>query len=253
MRRKMPLLLAAFLTCMAGFVDAVGYLSLDHVYTANMSGNTVAIGIYGASRQWEELLRRLWPVATYFFGLLFCRLLIAYGAQKRIRRIATPAFLFEMGLLLPVSLFALPVNGNAAGLSATYVGMLAVAMGIQNAALTHFSTLTVHTGFVTGTLLKCAENTAKYLTWAWEQILHKQPLNEVIRASGRQEAFQKSAWLGLIWIAYVIGACCGALGDYVFSLRSLLAPVICLVGISALDLRRPLAGREEQEQSRLSA
>jgi uncharacterized membrane protein YoaK (UPF0700 family) len=239
---------------MAGFVDAVGYLSLGHIYTANMSGNSIAVGIHAASQEWGELLQRSWPVATYFVGLLFCRLLIAYGARKRIRRIATPALFFEIGLLLPVCLAAVPGKRTSIELSTTYVGLLAIAMGIQNAALTHFSTLTVHTGFVTGTLLRCAENTAKYLTWVWDQARRRQqPLMAVIRRSGRQEAFQKSVWLSLVWIAYVIGACCGALGDYIFTLRSLWVPIVCLLGIAALDLRRPLAGREEQEQSALSA
>jgi len=253
MHGKTPPLLAVFITWMAGFVDAVGYLSLGHIYTANMSGNSIAVGIHAASRQWGELLQRIWPVATYFIGLLFCRLLIAYGARKQIRRIATPALLFEIGLLLPVCFVAVPAKGTAAELSAVYVGLLAVAMGIQNAALTHFSTLTVHTGFVTGTLLKCAETTAKYLTWLSDQVRRRdQPLHALIRRSVREEAFQNSLWLGLVWIGYVIGACSGALGDGIFRLRSLWVPIGCLLSIAALDLRRPLAGREEQEQSRLS-
>ena len=250
MHGKTPLLLAAFLTWIAGFVDAVGYISLGHVYTANMSGNTVAIGIHAVSREWPALLERIWPVLTYFGGLLFCRLLIAYGARQRIRRIATPALLIEIGLLVPVCLISGPVKGTAAELSVAYIGLLAVAMGIQNAALTHFSTLTVHTGFVTGTLLKCAENMAKYIDWAWDQVRRKeQPLSKVFRGSTRQKAFRMSAWLGLIWLAYVIGACCGAFGDHIFSFRSLVVPIICLAGVSAVDLNRPLAVREEQQQS----
>ncbi len=250
MHGKAPILLAVFLTWIAGFVDAVGYISLGHIYTANMSGNSVAVGIHAVSREWAGLLERIWPVVTYFGGLLFCRLLITYGARKRIRRIATPALLIEIGLLVPVCAISGPVKGTAAELSVAYVGLLAVAMGIQNAALTHFSTLTVHTGFVTGTLLKCAENTAKYIDWFWDQIRRKgQPLHSVIRSSSRQKVFRMSVWLGLIWLAYIIGACCGAFGDHAFSFRSLLVPIVCLAGVSALDLNRPLAVREEQEQS----
>ncbi len=250
----MPLVLAAFLTWIAGFVDAVGYISLGHIYTANMSGNTVAIGIHAVSREWAEMLWRIWPVVTYFGGLLFCRLLITYGARRRIRRIATPALLFEVGLLLPVCLIQGSIKHPTAELSFVYVGLLAVAMGIQNAALTHFSTLTVHTGFVTGTLLKSAENAAKYLTWVWDQVRrHEQPLNLIIRRSGQQRAFLMMVWLCLIWAAYVIGACCGAFGDHTFSLRSLLVPIVCLGGVSAVDLNRPLAVREEEEQSKLSS
>ncbi|MBV9760400.1 MAG: DUF1275 family protein [Acidobacteriaceae bacterium] len=38
------------ITWLAGYVDAVGFLSLSHIYTANMSGNSVAVGIQLASR-----------------------------------------------------------------------------------------------------------------------------------------------------------------------------------------------------------
>jgi uncharacterized membrane protein YoaK (UPF0700 family) len=252
MHRRVPLLLAVFLTWMAGFVDAVGYISLGHIYTANMSGNSVAIGIHAVSGEWAEALRRLWPVVAYFGGLLFCRLLITYGAQRRIRRIATPALLCEIGLLLPVCLTSL--NGSTAALPVACVGLLAIAMGIQNAALTHFSTLTVHTGFVTGTLVKCAEYMAKYLAWVWDQIgKNRHSVSAVIRRSNREATFRMTVWLTVIWAAYVLGACCGALGDHLFRLRSLVVPIVCLAGVSALDLKHPLAVREEQEQANLPA
>ena len=252
MQRNRRLTLAASLTWIAGFVDAVGFLSLGHIYTANMSGNTVAIGIQSVSQDWAETLRRITPVAAYFLGLLFCRLLIEFGARKRVRSIATVAICCEIALLIPV--FAIPgVRADTAiNLSLAYVGLLALAMGIQNGALTHFSTLTLHTGFVTGTLVKCAERTAKYLTWAFDEVVeHRRSLAAVIRGSGKEKQFQLSAWLSLIWLAYVAGAVCGAFSDYRFSLRSLIVPIAALLGVVAMDLRNPLALKDEQEQADL--
>ena len=251
MQGKLALLLAAFLTWMAGFVDAVGYLSLGQIYTANMSGNSVAIGIHAISGEWTETLRRLLPVVAYFAGLLCCRLLIAYGASRQIRRIATVTLLCEIALLIPVFLTSAPAPAT---LSWTFVGLLALAMGVQNATLTHFSTLTVHTGFVTGTLVRCAEYVARYLTWIWDQTRHKkQSIWHVFARSDEQKAFSAGIWLALIWLAYVIGACFGAFGQHVYKFRSLLVPIIGLACVSAVDLHQPLALREEREQQNLGS
>jgi uncharacterized membrane protein YoaK (UPF0700 family) len=37
--------IATILAAVAGFVDTAGFLTLAHVYTANMSGNTVQVGV----------------------------------------------------------------------------------------------------------------------------------------------------------------------------------------------------------------
>lgn len=249
MQGKAPLLLAAFLTWLAGFVDAAGYISLGHIYTANMSGNSVAIGIHSVSGEVAATLRRIWPVVTYFAGLLFCRLLITYGARRRIRRVATLAVCCEIVLLLPVCLITGSAHQVGIELSIAYIGLLALAMGIQNAALTHFSTLTVHTGFVTGTLLKCAEHGAKYLTWFWDEA-HQGSIWRAVRNSGSEKSFRLTVWLAAIWCAYVVGACCGAFGNHSVGLRSLWIPIAGLIAVIAADLKKPLAGKEEEQQAK---
>jgi uncharacterized membrane protein YoaK (UPF0700 family) len=127
-------------------------------------------------------------------------------------------------------------------------------MGVQNATLTHFSNLTVHTGFVTGTLVRCAEHIASYLAWLWDEILRKKrPVFQVLARSDEQKALSKGIWLALIWVAYVIGACFGAFGQHVYKFRSLFVPIIGLVCVGAVDLYWPLAIREEREQQNLGS
>jgi uncharacterized membrane protein YoaK (UPF0700 family) len=48
--RLLPALLLA-LTAVTGFVDAVSYLALGHVFTANMTGNVVFLGFAMAAAQ----------------------------------------------------------------------------------------------------------------------------------------------------------------------------------------------------------
>jgi uncharacterized membrane protein YoaK (UPF0700 family) len=249
MQGNTPFLVAALLTWIAGFVDAVGFLTLGHIYTANMSGNSVAIGIQFSRADWQTALWRFWPVFAYVAGLLFCRLLLEIGARRQIRSIASVAIVCELALLAPVWLGNLPSSSRSYH-AILHVGFLAASMGIQNAALTKFSSLTVHTGFVTGTLLKMAEQFAKYLAWLWDHLRDRtETARELLQGSFRQKALRMSVWLWSIWMAYVIGALSGGVGTHTFSVRCLAIPIALLCSVIALDLYRPLAIKEEQEQA----
>ncbi len=251
MQHKTPFFLAAFLTWIAGFVDAVGFMALGHIYTANMSGNSVAIGVQSIAQNWPEVTWRVWPVVSYVIGLLFCRLLIEFGARQRIQSIASITWSCEILLLIPACAFGGP--GVPSGLSFAYVGLLAISMGIQNATLTHFSSLTLNTGFVTGTLVKFAEQFSKYLTWLFDYTRSRGSLGKALADSYNQKSFRFTVWLGLIWMVYVAGACCGAFGEAGFKLRSLFIPIASLAILIAVDLRRPLGIVEEKAQAKLPA
>jgi uncharacterized membrane protein YoaK (UPF0700 family) len=248
MQGNTPFLVAALLTWIAGFVDAVGFLTLGHIYTANMSGNSVAIGIQFSSADWQTALWRFWPVFAYVAGLLFCRLLLEFGARRQIRSVASLAIICEVMLLAPVWLGHLPPSSRSY-YAILHIGLLAASMGIQNAALTKFSSLTIHTGFVTGTLVKMAEHFAAYLRWLWDHLSNRtETVRKILQVSFRQNALRMSLWLWLMWVTYMIGAVSGAMGTRILSVRCLAIPVLLLCSIIALDLYRPLATQEEQEQ-----
>ncbi len=243
-----PLYVAAILTWIAGLVDAVGFLSLGSIYTANMSGNSVAIGIQAVRQNVPEFLTRLWPVVIYFSALLFCRLLLEFGARKKITRMATVTTGIEVVLLLFVAAGAPPAKHVPQNLQVIYVALLASAMGIQNAAMTHFSNLTLHTGFVTGTLVKASEQAAKYLAWLTDEIRKQNSWRPVLQ-SPRHKAFQQASILGGIWLAYVFGAAAGAFTFLGFTFRALFFAIAGLLLVIGMDMVQPLAVREEQEQA----
>jgi uncharacterized membrane protein YoaK (UPF0700 family) len=250
MQLKTSYVVAIALTCIAGFVDAVGYINLGRIYTANMSGNSVGVGIELSSRNWIEMLRRAWPVLAYVVGLLFCRILLHVGAIRGIRRMASAAFSCEIVLLILVCSNSLFGHYLSWALPFAYIGLMAVAMGIQNAALTHFSSLTLHTGFVTGTLVKFAEQLAKYLVWLAGAVGRERgSLKGLLDGSRKQQSFQVAAFLAIIWTTYVIGALGGALGTHRFGLRWLIPAILSLAALIGVDLTHPLAVRDEQEQA----
>lgn len=250
MQVKTRFFLAAFITWLAGFVDAIGFISLTHIYTANMSGNSVALGIQLASQNWPEVIRRFWPVATYVMGLVFCRILIEFAARERIRSIASLAWIAEIACLTPVCLS--PIDPRAqSSLWFIFVALLALAMGIQNATLTHFSGVTLNTGFVTGSLVKFGEQLTGYLTSVHD--LAREPGGSASKAlfrSFHEKPFRLMLGLSAIWPSYVAGAVCGALGDYNWRLRSLLIAIACLSVLIAIDLRTPLALPEVDAQEK---
>lgn len=248
MSKPVLILVSVLLTWIAGFVDAVGFIALGHIYTANMSGNSIALGIQSFHHNWPEALIRFWPVITYVAGLLLCRVLLEFGARRNIRRIATVTLALEI-LLLALVCFARPQATAITLPAAASIGILALAMGIQNGTLTHFSFITVHTGFVTGTLVKMAEEFARYMAWLWDATSGSRPgWRDILRASLHEGSFERSMLLAGLWLAYVAGALSGAFGNSVASLKSLMVPVLSLVVVIGLDLRMPLAVKEEQAQ-----
>lgn len=250
MAKTVFIVVPVLLTWVAGYVDAVGFISLGQIYTANMSGNSIAVGIQTVARDWPEALIRFWPVLTYVAGLLFCRLLLQFGARRHIRRIATVTLALEIGLLILVC-FGQSQPAATTLPAVTYIGLLAIAMGIQNGTLTHFSFVTVHTGFVTGTLVKMAEEFARYLTWLWDSTRGgRRHVLRVLRASRRQQSFQRTALLAALWVAYVLGALSGAFGSSLSSVRALTVPIVSLFVVICCDLQWPLAVREEEAQTK---
>lgn len=91
--------LAVLLTVLAGYIDAIGYLKLKGIYVANMSGNSISVGLHAASAHWSIVITRLWPVFSYVLGLITARILVDLARTHGFRRTAAPPFLLEIACL----------------------------------------------------------------------------------------------------------------------------------------------------------
>jgi len=58
------------LAWVAGFVDAVGYVSLSHLFIAHMSGNSAAMGAYFGQGRWGEAFHRAFPIPLFVLGVV---------------------------------------------------------------------------------------------------------------------------------------------------------------------------------------
>lgn len=173
---------ATTLTVIAGIADAVGYITMGGVFAANMTGNTVLAGIAAAQRNYADAWRHLAPLLAFFVGALLSRLLL------RLSHKPTAGLLVEAALLAVVAV--LPFGPETA------VMIIALAMGVQASAITHFSGNAVSTVVVTSTLARTAEVVLDRL-WPGE----KKPL----------PAATNLPLLALTWIGHLAGAVAGAL------------------------------------------
>jgi uncharacterized membrane protein YoaK (UPF0700 family) len=214
--------LAVLLTLTAGYVDAVGFLRLQGIYVANMSGNSIAIGLHSALGDWPTVLERLLPVVSYVADLLAVRMARHIAKRLRFRRFLAACLLLES---LSLILFL-----NVRGLNSGIV-FAAVAMGIQAATITQFNGVTVHTAFVTGSLIRFAETAAEWLI----ATLKSDP--EASRPG------KDAIWFFGVWAAYVGGAVCGA-GVYAYAgPRGVFGACALLIVVAIPGLIRPAETR----------
>src|ERR1700693_1088731 len=86
------------LTMVTGLVDAVSYLSLGHVFVANMTGNVVFLGFAVADAQDFSIPASLLAIAAFLAGALAGGRLGSSAGQHRGRLLAIATYI-ETALL----------------------------------------------------------------------------------------------------------------------------------------------------------
>lgn len=176
-----PHLQAGLLTIVAGLADAVGYVAMGGVFAANMTGNTVLAGLSLGEGHFDLAARRLAPLLTFFLGAMLARLLLRLFHQPAVPLLIEAALLGAVGFL--------PIEHEPELL------LVALAMGLQASAITHFGGTAVSTVVVTSTLARIAEAT---LDRMW-------PTGRALPSVATPRL------LALTWIGYLAGAIGGVL------------------------------------------
>ncbi|MDR7191091.1 uncharacterized membrane protein YoaK (UPF0700 family) [Microbacterium sp. BE35] len=139
------------LTFSTGVIDAVGYLGLDRVFTANMTGNVVILGMALVGADGLPIIGPAVALLGFAVGAAFAgRLLRGLAAGWTIR--STVAFAAVGTTLALTSLATLVLPSPGEPLLAVITGVLAVAMGLQAGAARHLAVKDVTTVVVTSTL-----------------------------------------------------------------------------------------------------
>jgi uncharacterized membrane protein YoaK (UPF0700 family) len=155
LNQSLPLLLH-IATIITGLIDAISYLALGHVFTANMTGNVVFLAFAVAGAPGLSITRSLTALIAFLIGAL-----IGGRIATRLSEIFTPnwittALSLESALLLAATLAAINFHdylGSSFQLYAIIV-LTACAMGIRNATVRKIGipdlTTTVLTLTITG-------------------------------------------------------------------------------------------------------
>ncbi len=209
------LVLAICLIATAGYVDAVGFLKLGHLFVSYMSGNSTQFAVATIHGDGSKAGEAGGLVALFVLGVILGRLLALWAKQWR-----RPAILILDAALL--GLAALVAFSPAA------IVPIVLAMGIQNEAVRKAGETKTALTYVTGTLVS---------------------LGETIADAFAAEPKQRWAWVPylLLWVGLVIGAAIGA-GIYAdIGVKALQWPAAVLVLFAAITAAAVwFAGRREK-------
>jgi len=151
--RIVPLLLYLF-TAVTGLVDAVSYIGLGHVFTANMTGNIVLLGFAFAGVPGLSAFRSLLALAAFLVGAVIGGRLATTLAPLSSNRWRMTAFGCEAVFLLGSTVASIvSVSFDSTRLYAVIV-LTGLAMGLRNATVRKIAqpdlTTTVLTLTITG-------------------------------------------------------------------------------------------------------
>lgn len=172
---------AVALCLIAGFVDAIGYFELGHVFTANMTGNTVLLGVALVQGDWNALNYAA-TIGAFSLGVVASTLL-------KIVRVPLPAVMLVAAVMLVGVALAKPPVWLA-------LCLLAFVMGLQGGAISTFSGIRLPTVVVTSTLVNLIDGLVR---------------RSLARPDAPPPPTAHLQHLSMAWLAYGVGGAAAAL------------------------------------------
>lgn len=204
----------------AGYVDAVSYLALGRVFTANMTGNTVLLGIALVQGDGAGALRAVLALGGFLAGGALGAWVVYRVVHHGIwPRGVTAALAVECGLLLALAAGGAMPGHDRSWMVAGLVVLASLAMGIQSAAARRLDVSGVATTFVTGTLTHLVSLLARH--------------GVTPSASGHGRRL-----LAGVWTVYVVGAMVGGAVMQLVPVIVLAVPAAVLLVVVALARAR---------------
>ena len=159
--RRRDVALAAVLSGVAGYVDAIGFLKLGGFFVSFMSGNSTRLGVGLATGHVQAAVTVLSIVTLFVSGVVLGALLARrVGEGRRSAVLALEAGLLTAGAALFM-----------AGFDKAGVAAVVLAMGAENAVFQRNGDVGVGLTYMTGTLVKAGQRIAAALCggdrWAW--------------------------------------------------------------------------------------
>jgi uncharacterized membrane protein YoaK (UPF0700 family) len=187
-------IVAAALSAIGGFIDAVGYLSLGGFFVSFMSGNSTRLGV-GIGTGSIGALVALGLIATFVAGVAAGAWTAGRGSGRAVLRLVAGVLVIAAGAA------TLQQSGVA-------VALAAFAMGAVNSTFAHEGGLPVGLTYMTGTLVRIGQAIA------------------AIPAGGHRLDWLPYAWH---WLALIAGATVGAFAQQRFGLNALWIGAVAMI------------------------
>lgn len=136
------------LTAVAASTDALSYIGLNEVFPANMTGNTVLLGVGLSTGDFARAGRSAVALGAFLVGALVAGLLTAGRPRRQVVTVGTVVELAMLGSAFGwwLALGSAPSSAPEHGL----IALVATAMGVQSATVRRLG-LGVSTTYITGT------------------------------------------------------------------------------------------------------
>ncbi|MET8243201.1 YoaK family protein [Streptomyces sp. NPDC005202] len=145
------------LTVVSGLIDAVSYLGLGHVFTANMTGNVVVLGFAAAGAPGFSVPHTATSLVSFLIGAMAGgRVSARYGSGTR--RTWARVTLAAEAVLVGASAAVAFVVPDATGTTYTLIALTAFAMGLRNATVRKLGVPDLTTTVLTMTLTGLASD-----------------------------------------------------------------------------------------------
>jgi uncharacterized membrane protein YoaK (UPF0700 family) len=157
--RRLLLSTLVVLTLISGLVDAVSYLGLGHVFTANMTGNIVVLGFAAAGAAGFSVTASLTSLGAFLLGAACAgRAATMVRDRERLLMLAmTVEVIFVAGAAVVAFLTATVSVGWP---RYTVIAVLAFAMGVRNATIRRLAVPDMTTTVLTMTLTGLAADSS---------------------------------------------------------------------------------------------
>ena len=148
------------LTVVSGLVDAVSYLGLGHVFTANMTGNVVLLGFAAAGAPGFSVAASVTSIGAFLVGAICAGRVCLHVASRR--RWLIVAMVTEGLFAGAAASVSAGVNGAISSGWARYtvIALLAFAMGVRNSTIRRLAVLDATTTVLTMTLTGLAADSS---------------------------------------------------------------------------------------------
>ena len=153
------------LSCVAGSTDIISYYRLGHVFTANMTGNVILLGISIGQGELSTSVYRVASFAGFFAGVFVGALIVENkNKKKKWPYFVMVATVVESAIIATLAIIWLAHDGPLKN-SILYIAILlsAISMGIQSVTIWHLDIPGVVTTFITGNITSIGMSAIKGL------------------------------------------------------------------------------------------